>query len=305
MPTPFQASAIQPAPSLDQILWQNQYFISMIVRQSGFMLYNVPKEFHTPNLHELAVQQNVSNFYYVPEEKRTAAIYKLAVKQRGLFLGYVPADLITEELCQLATETDYLRIGELINSLPEPLHTQAKAKMRPYKPEYNYSRALSYLPARLLKLKQCQLAVQREGGRALEFIPEHLRTRELCELAMKQDSRAFAFVPKEKRTPELCLLAVKQDGYVLEDVPKEYFQDRDFCLAMVKTCGIALAQAPAHLIDQSFFDTILDHYRKLYFQENNMFSSYNRSSFFSEYQTLEEQCEQKATISSLVTFRFQ
>ena len=48
------------------------------------------------------------------------------------------------------------------------------------------------------------------GGWVLAYVPEDMRTYELCEIAVKNEGWALEFVPKELKTPELCELAVKE-----------------------------------------------------------------------------------------------
>ena len=49
-----------------------------------------------------------------------------------------------------------------------------------------------------------------ENGFALKYVPEDMRTYELCEIAVKNEGWALEFVPKEFKTKELCEIAVKE-----------------------------------------------------------------------------------------------
>ena len=55
----------------------------------------------------------------------------------------------------------------------------------------------------------------------LSFVPESLKTAELCLEAVKNNSDALQFVPENLITAELCLEAMKQDGTALQYVPEE------------------------------------------------------------------------------------
>ena len=71
-------------------LWQSGYFISVMVRQSGFALYLVAEPQRTAELCQLAMQQNCGALDYVPDKLRTAELCQLAVQQNGNELNYVP-----------------------------------------------------------------------------------------------------------------------------------------------------------------------------------------------------------------------
>ena len=60
-----------------------------------------------------------------------------------------------------------------------------------------------------------------ENGWALKDVPEELKTKELCEMAVKSHGFALAYVPEELRIPRLCYVAIKNDGTTLELVPEE------------------------------------------------------------------------------------
>jgi len=51
--------------------------------------------------------------------------------------------------------------------------------------------------------EQCQNAV-RQNGKALRFVPEHLKTAEMCRAAVQEDGLMLQFVPENLKTEELC-----------------------------------------------------------------------------------------------------
>ena len=56
------------------------------------------------------------------------------------------------------------------------------------------------------------LAAVRRDGRALQYVPEELRTAEVCLEAVRRDGRVLGFVPDELMTEELCLEALMECG---------------------------------------------------------------------------------------------
>ncbi|MCR5260137.1 MAG: hypothetical protein K6E40_18590 [Desulfovibrio sp.] len=57
-------------------------------------------------------------------------------------------------------------------------------------------------------------------GAELEFVPEALRTPDLCRAACEGSGWALEFVPDALKTEEMCLSAVKNNAWALEHVPK-------------------------------------------------------------------------------------
>ena len=55
----------------------------------------------------------------------------------------------------------------------------------------------------------CKIAVEIYGV-ALEFVPEELKTKELCEVAVTNDftGNALKYVPEEFKTYELCKVSL-------------------------------------------------------------------------------------------------
>jgi hypothetical protein len=91
--------------------------------------------------------------------------------------------------------------------------------------------ALAYVPEDLKTPEICLAAVQNQReGEALRFVPKALKTPEICLAAVQSwDSggvfaAGLAFVPKKFRTPELCFAAVQHDGENLRHVPKVWKQ---------------------------------------------------------------------------------
>jgi hypothetical protein len=44
---------------------------------------------------------------------------------------------------------------------------------------------------------------------ALEFVPEKLKTPELCLAAVEKDGKAMKYLPEDLKTAEMCFEAVK------------------------------------------------------------------------------------------------
>ena len=83
--------------SAKERLWQNVYFMSILVRQSGFSLNKVPKELRTAELCRLAVQQYGNALKFVPMDLFVDSGFCLhMVKLSGISLNHVKDSFIDD-----------------------------------------------------------------------------------------------------------------------------------------------------------------------------------------------------------------
>ena len=80
--------------------------------------------------------------------------------------------------------------------------------------------SIQFVPEALKTPELCLAAVSRRGE-TLNYVPEEKKTVELCQAAIRSNGQALAFVPGALRTPELCMEAVCNRGWALEDVPEK------------------------------------------------------------------------------------
>jgi hypothetical protein len=106
-------------------------------------------------------------------------------------------------------------------------------------------RALGYVPEKLRTEELCRLAVAQKGW-ALYHVPKELRTDEMCRIAMAQNGIALEHVPKKLRTEEMCRIAVAQKGWALDHVPQK-LRTNEMCRIAVAQDGGALDYVPQKL----------------------------------------------------------
>lgn len=75
--------------------------------------------------------------------------------------------------------------------------------------------------------------VLRTRGYLLREIPKNLRSKIICDIAVKQSGTALKHVPLKWKTKKLMKIAVNQSGYALEYVKKKYQREMT-CLAYQK-----------------------------------------------------------------------
>jgi len=105
--------------------------------------------------------------------------------------------------------------------------------------------ALQFVPEPLKTKELCRVACQQYIW-ALQFVPEKLKTEEMCTIACQQHGQALKFVPDRLRTAAMCTIACQQDGWALESVP-ESLKIEEMCTIACQQNGQALEFVPEAL----------------------------------------------------------
>ena len=96
----------------------------------------------------------------------------------------------------------------------------------------------------------------------MKFLPEKYKTKELCDIAVKENPVALKYVPEDMITPDLCESVVKENGYNLKDVPFKH-RTEEICEMAIKDNGYALRYVPSsqrtfEICDAAFADVRAD-----------------------------------------------
>ena len=105
--------------------------------------------------------------------------------------------------------------------------------------ERNNLSVLQYVPEDLRIKELCLMAVKKRSS-ALEFVPAHLITQEMCLTAMKDfrfNHWIIEYIPNEYKEPELWTAAVQNDYQAIEEIPDEY-KTPELCLLAVKKMAV-------------------------------------------------------------------
>ena len=97
---------------------------------------------------------------------------------------------------------------------------------------------LKYIPEKYITKELCELAI-RQDENALQYIPKKLMTKKLCELAIKKDGWTLQYIPEDLITKELCKIAVKNNGYALCHILEKYRTKELYTMAIQQN-GLAL-----------------------------------------------------------------
>jgi hypothetical protein len=198
----------------------------IVLESPGMPNVDVPEHLRTQELYRECLPKNGSLLEYITSP--TEDDFRVALSNFGCALQWVHPDKRTPELCYLAVKRD--------------------------------PRAIKYVPREDTDFGAWHVAVATliECGRSLEFIPEELRTREICEAFMSTNPLNFKHVPASYVTQEMANAAFERDQKVFEFIPMDL---HTFAMwqKIAQRQRELLAVAPDHILDDPrFLDYIRD-----------------------------------------------
>lgn len=120
----------------------------------------------------------------------------------------------------------------------------------------DYGRLLYFVPENLRTEQLCKYAVKQNGA-AFKYVPEHLRSKELSSMAVKSYGAALEYVPDQLKTAELCHQAVEDLSRALEFVPEKIRTPDIYIAAMREDPHWAINQIPPKLQTPEFFKQLI------------------------------------------------
>ena len=206
-----------------------------------------------------AVKANGWELQNVPERFKTAKICLEAVKNNGWALEFVPNKLRTERVCCEARKNSYSHYHLPYYIYPKPILAyipdELKTEELCLEAVKHDERALEYVPEKLKTAELCLEAVKVVDGMVFKRVLMNPKTTKVRRETIKESYRLLsllypktplAFVPEELKTTELCLEAVKHNVRALEHVPSK-LKTRELCLEAVKKDNYAFALVPSRL----------------------------------------------------------
>jgi hypothetical protein len=227
------------------------------VKNNGTALIYVPERLRTTEICLAAVKSNILALNFVPEKLRTPGICLANINQNFPKLSvssqwYVLVNTVYPVTLEFVSSFDLkntLLIKTLIDTVyfvalkyvPEEFKTAKICRAAVKKDR----RALQYIPEKL-RTKRFYFGMVNDDGLALEYVPEEFKTLEICRAAVKKDKRALQYIPEKRETENIYFEAVYDDGLALEYVPKK-FKTPYLCLTAVKKNKGALKYVPKTL----------------------------------------------------------
>ena len=77
---------------------------------------------------------------------------------------------------------------------------------------------LTFVPDHFKTKRMCESAVE-DKSETIEFVPVHFKTKRMCERTVKDEPEALEFVPDHFKMQKMCDKVVKDDSYSLQLVP--------------------------------------------------------------------------------------
>ncbi len=166
-------------------------FCLKAVKTDGMELGSVPERFRTAAVCREACRQNAGAFEFVPEALKDDALCRYCISRCPSLLRFVPEGLKTDGLRVLAVTAARLA------------------------PDGEPGQDLDGWFAR---------AAEQSGGWALEFVPERVKTPELCRKCFfaRLDAGPIAFMPADvlEQLPDVCAGAIRRRPSMLGYVPE-------------------------------------------------------------------------------------
>ncbi|MCL1814084.1 MAG: DUF4116 domain-containing protein, partial [Treponema sp.] len=165
------------------------------------------------------------------------------VSKDGNQLDNVPAEMKTAEMCQAAFDNNY----EALSDMPNEMKTEAMIREAFEKcPEHEWGSIFSWVPERLRSKDICLKAIK-GASYCIKRIPDALKTAEFYLEAVSTAGRALQDIPEEFKTEELCLAACQNSADAFSGVPKNYVTP-EFYFTIVKGLGKNLTRVPDDII---------------------------------------------------------
>lgn len=212
-------------------------FATLAVSQDGFALGSLSSlriqlmDEDVERLSRLAVSQNGLALQVVPYNFVTPELVKLGVANNGEALMVIPRHFLTPEIIQLGLMTTpemISHVGEknAIYSVDEDAFSFDKKHITKEIVECAVKKNgiyLRYIPSHLKTAELCKLAIENDPtGTALVYIPSKYRTKEFLTFAIKKNPKTLTFMHEKEVTIQMAVLAVSKSEDLLYNTPLKY-----------------------------------------------------------------------------------
>jgi hypothetical protein len=168
------------------------------------------------------------------------------IDQSNVYICYISNDIEEQESEFSDADNNHeYNLDWQLNKFPALRPILEKINIDPKDLQVNISLAETDQEKYNIALKAVQ-----ENGSALQYVPDNLKTTEMCMIAVKY-GLALEYVPDNLKTTEMCMIAVKQNGYALQYVPDNLKTTEMFMIAVKNNAG--LHHVPDELITPEFY----------------------------------------------------
>jgi len=221
--------------------YRTDELIISVLQEHGGLLYDVAEERRTPEMYMTAIENYGRALKFFPEEMITPEIAMKAVQLDGTALEFVPESVNTPEICRAALNCKDSDDYDVIHYVPfsdvcyDYLKNSDGQTSDPFMVFGNVKRDV-------VTTEMAQLAVKLEPS-CLQFVPDRLKTSELCAEAVGKDWMNMRFVPENRKTKTLCDIAISGSIHAQQFVP-ERFKTPEMYMDAMKINGINLYYVP-------------------------------------------------------------
>ena len=177
------------------------------VKVNGNNLKYVPEKFKTPELCMSAIRQTPFSIAYLPDTMKTRRFYLSLIEENPRNLHGIPLDNRTEEMNRIAFENSYGRdpsdfsaIGAITR--PELLLQVLRKENDPEKIDW----LVNIISSRVMTEEMAYEAM-RKNSQSLHLLPEKVISERIADLTVHADPRAIQWIPRHLRTADICLYA--------------------------------------------------------------------------------------------------
>lgn len=207
------------------------------IRAGDIGLNKVPKSLKTHRICLAAVHVSGKELYHIPKYMRSDTIYYSAIFNDPQALKYADPDYLLEheEMVGMALSRD----GTLLKWLSE--HASNAINYVVCKKAVNaYGSAIQWVPDKFIDADLIKLAILRDGNVlhlyihqedliksvindiSLKYIPDHLKTYDICISQVSHQGRLLKYVPLHLIDDKMIIAAVESNTWAIEYVPLSY-----------------------------------------------------------------------------------
>ncbi len=229
----------------------------MAVTKDARAIKTAKKELITEEVGRCVVTRSPKLIEYIPNEVLTkvvcllaAQIYAANLSEPGKgedFLAYIPENLRTDDVIIAAVKACHLSILNIEKSRYNLNFVKRMINVNP--------NAIFAIPKEFLVKEVYKLAVERDG-RLLRIVPDYIRDDEIIRAALKQNGQAIlidrANGGKLYQNPSYLAIAMESSPPIGKK--PEFWQNREFAMALLKENPFLIKEIPAGFSDDEIVD---------------------------------------------------
>lgn len=172
-------------------------------------------------------------------------LYKNAVKKNPRCIMYIPKKLRTKNICQPVIDHQYFYDSKLWSYIPKDVMSESNyIDLLNNHPDFN----LDNVPKDKRTIEICKIGIcsNTKWINEIEVIPKNiLINKEIFTLVMMRDKTILKYVPDDLKTEELCLLAINNHGDSIKYIPSKMITEK-MCEDAIKQ-SFCLQYIPQHM----------------------------------------------------------